>query len=188
MRGWRSWLLTVVVGLVGAFLGWLVFTGLFGIGDTDMFDLGGLIGAVIGAVVVLLAVSWFLRPDALHAAVIALTSTTGTARRVRPRWPRPQTTSDGHVVVDGRRRWAWPTRPGDPVSHSGPSWLPSSMAARARPWPREQCAVKRSRRRVEARGAGRRTRGWRRASARTRGGNRRQRTVVSLVGRHASWR
>ena len=61
MKGWRSWLVTIVVGLVGAFLGWLVFTGLFGIGDSDMFDLGGLIGAIIGAVVVLLAVSWFLR-------------------------------------------------------------------------------------------------------------------------------
>ena len=61
MKGWRSWLVTIVVGLVGAVLGWLVFTGLFGIGDTDMFDLGGLIGAIIGAVVVLLAVSWFLR-------------------------------------------------------------------------------------------------------------------------------
>ena len=51
MEGWRSWLVTIVVGLVGAVLGWLVFTGLFGIGDSDMFDLGGIIGAIIGAVV-----------------------------------------------------------------------------------------------------------------------------------------
>ena len=67
MEGWRSWLVTIVVGLVGAVLGWLVFTGLFGIGDSDMFDLGGIIGAIIGAVVVLLAASWFLRRRT-HAA------------------------------------------------------------------------------------------------------------------------
>jgi uncharacterized membrane protein YeaQ/YmgE (transglycosylase-associated protein family) len=61
LEGWRSWLATIVLGLVGAFVGWLIFTGLFGIGDTDAFDLGGIIGAVIGAVLVLLGVSWFFR-------------------------------------------------------------------------------------------------------------------------------
>jgi uncharacterized membrane protein YeaQ/YmgE (transglycosylase-associated protein family) len=61
MEGWKSLLATVVLGLVGALVGWLIFTGLFGIGDTDIFDLGGLIGAIIGAVLVLLLVGWFLR-------------------------------------------------------------------------------------------------------------------------------
>lgn len=61
LEGWKSWLATIVLGLVGAFVGWLVFTGLFGIGDTDVFDLGGLIGAIIGSILVLLAVGWFLR-------------------------------------------------------------------------------------------------------------------------------
>ena len=61
LEGWKSWLATIVLGLVGAFVGWLIFTGLFGIGDTDVFDLGGLIGAVIGSILVLLAVGWFLR-------------------------------------------------------------------------------------------------------------------------------
>ena len=61
LEGWKSWLATIVLGLVGAFVGWLIFTGLFGIGDTDMFDLGGLIGAIIGSILVLLAVGWFLR-------------------------------------------------------------------------------------------------------------------------------
>jgi uncharacterized membrane protein YeaQ/YmgE (transglycosylase-associated protein family) len=61
LEGWRSWLTSIVLGLVGAFVGWLIFTGLFGIGDTDVFDLGGLIGAVIGAILVLVAVGWFLR-------------------------------------------------------------------------------------------------------------------------------
>ncbi len=54
MGGLVSWILTLVVGLVGAWIGWWIFTGLLGIGDTDMFDLGGIIGAVIGAVVLLL--------------------------------------------------------------------------------------------------------------------------------------
>jgi len=42
-------------------VGWLIFTGLFGIGDTDVFDLGGIIGAIIGSILVLVVVGWFLR-------------------------------------------------------------------------------------------------------------------------------
>jgi uncharacterized membrane protein YeaQ/YmgE (transglycosylase-associated protein family) len=57
LEGWKSWLATLVLGLVGALVGWLIFTGLFGIGDTDMFDLG----AIIGSILVLLAVSWIAR-------------------------------------------------------------------------------------------------------------------------------
>jgi uncharacterized membrane protein YeaQ/YmgE (transglycosylase-associated protein family) len=44
---------TVLLGLAGALLGWLIFTALLGIGDTDIFDLGGLIGAVIGVMILL---------------------------------------------------------------------------------------------------------------------------------------
>ena len=61
LEGWRSWLATIVLGLVGAFVGWLIFTGLLGIGDTDAFDLGGVVGAVIGSVLVLLGANWALR-------------------------------------------------------------------------------------------------------------------------------
>jgi uncharacterized membrane protein YeaQ/YmgE (transglycosylase-associated protein family) len=57
---------TVALGLVGALLGWLVFTGLLGIGDTDMFDLGGLVGAIIGVMVLLGAIR-FVRSHAGHA-------------------------------------------------------------------------------------------------------------------------
>jgi uncharacterized membrane protein YeaQ/YmgE (transglycosylase-associated protein family) len=45
---------TVVVGIVGALVGYFIFTGLLGIGDTDKFDLGGIIGAIIGTMIVLL--------------------------------------------------------------------------------------------------------------------------------------
>jgi uncharacterized membrane protein YeaQ/YmgE (transglycosylase-associated protein family) len=61
VRGWRSWVVTIVLGLVGAIVGWLIFAGLFGIGDTEVFDLGGLVGAIIGAILVLIGVSAILR-------------------------------------------------------------------------------------------------------------------------------
>jgi len=60
LEGAKSWLATLVLGLVGAFVGWLIFTGLFGIGDSDKFDLGGIIGAIVGSVIVLLAAGWVL--------------------------------------------------------------------------------------------------------------------------------
>jgi uncharacterized membrane protein YeaQ/YmgE (transglycosylase-associated protein family) len=44
---------TTILGLAGALLGWLVFTGLLGIGDSDKFDLGGIVGAVIGVLILL---------------------------------------------------------------------------------------------------------------------------------------
>jgi uncharacterized membrane protein YeaQ/YmgE (transglycosylase-associated protein family) len=54
MRGPKSWLVSIVLGLVGAALGWAIFTAGLGIGDEDMFDLGGLLSALIGVVIVLL--------------------------------------------------------------------------------------------------------------------------------------
>jgi uncharacterized membrane protein YeaQ/YmgE (transglycosylase-associated protein family) len=45
---------TIALGLVGSLVGFFLFTAALGIGDTDMFDLGGLIGAIIGTVIVLL--------------------------------------------------------------------------------------------------------------------------------------
>ena len=60
MGGVLSWILTLVLGLVGAWLGWWIFTGLLGIGDEDRFDLGGIIGAIVGAVVVLGIITWLV--------------------------------------------------------------------------------------------------------------------------------
>jgi uncharacterized membrane protein YeaQ/YmgE (transglycosylase-associated protein family) len=37
------------------------FTALLGIGDTDVFDWGGILGAILGAIVVLFVVNWFVR-------------------------------------------------------------------------------------------------------------------------------
>lgn len=61
MKGAASWAVTIILGLVGAFVGYLIFNRLFGIGDDDIFDLGGIIGAIIGAVIVLLVASWLLK-------------------------------------------------------------------------------------------------------------------------------
>lgn len=49
-----GFLVTILIGLVGSLIGFFLFTELLGIGDDQAFDLGGLIGAVIGAVIVLL--------------------------------------------------------------------------------------------------------------------------------------
>jgi uncharacterized membrane protein YeaQ/YmgE (transglycosylase-associated protein family) len=45
---------TVVAGIVGALVGYFLFTSLLGIGDNDKFDLGGIVGSVIGTMIVLL--------------------------------------------------------------------------------------------------------------------------------------
>ena len=57
-RGPKSWAVSIVLGLVGAFVGYLIFTRGLGIGDDDAFDLGGIIGAIIGSILVLLVASW----------------------------------------------------------------------------------------------------------------------------------
>jgi uncharacterized membrane protein YeaQ/YmgE (transglycosylase-associated protein family) len=44
---------TVLLGLAGSVVGFLVFTQVLGIGDNKAFDLGGLIGAIIGAMLLL---------------------------------------------------------------------------------------------------------------------------------------
>jgi uncharacterized membrane protein YeaQ/YmgE (transglycosylase-associated protein family) len=52
-RDKMGFIATVLLGLAGAIVGWLVFTSLLGIGDTDKFDLGGLVGAIIGVMILL---------------------------------------------------------------------------------------------------------------------------------------
>ena len=44
---------TILLGLAGSVVGFLIFTELLGIGDNDVFDLGGLIGAIIGVMILL---------------------------------------------------------------------------------------------------------------------------------------
>ncbi len=61
MSGPTSWLISLGLGLAGAALGWLIFTGLLGIGDDDVFDLGGILSAIIGVLILLPIAGWVLR-------------------------------------------------------------------------------------------------------------------------------
>ena len=49
----KGLLITLLLGVAGAWVGYLIFTELLGIGDTEAFDLGGLPGAVIGTMLLL---------------------------------------------------------------------------------------------------------------------------------------
>jgi uncharacterized membrane protein YeaQ/YmgE (transglycosylase-associated protein family) len=61
LSGPLSWLISVALGLVGALVGYLIFTVGFGIGDTSIFDWGGVLSALIGTVIVLLIATLVLR-------------------------------------------------------------------------------------------------------------------------------
>lgn len=67
MQGWQSWALSTVLGLIGALVGYWVFTGLLGIGDDDKFDWGGIVGAVIGAIIVVAVASALFRRTGRHS-------------------------------------------------------------------------------------------------------------------------
>jgi len=65
----KSWGVSLLIGFVGAALGYLIFTVGLGIGDTHVFDFGGIIGAIIGAIIVLLIVGFVARRgQGSHAA------------------------------------------------------------------------------------------------------------------------
>ena len=48
-----GFLVTIALGIAGSLVGYFIFTELFGIGDDDKFDFGGLIGAIIGVMILL---------------------------------------------------------------------------------------------------------------------------------------
>ena len=51
---------TILLGLAGALVGYLIFSVLLNIGDDDAFDLGGLVGAIIGVLILLGLYRWWL--------------------------------------------------------------------------------------------------------------------------------
>ena len=59
---------TMLLGLAGAVAGFLIFTELLGIGDNEMFDLGGLLGAIAGVLLLLGAYRALLK-DKRHPLV-----------------------------------------------------------------------------------------------------------------------
>jgi uncharacterized membrane protein YeaQ/YmgE (transglycosylase-associated protein family) len=52
-RDKMGFIATILLGVGGAIVGFLVFTELLGVGDDQMFDLGGLLGAIIGVMILL---------------------------------------------------------------------------------------------------------------------------------------
>ena len=61
MSGPASWLASIALGLAGAILGYLIFTVGLGIGDTDVFDWGGILSALIGVILVLVIAGAVMR-------------------------------------------------------------------------------------------------------------------------------
>ncbi len=57
---------TTLLGIAGALVGFLVFTELLGIGDNEAFDLGGLIGAVLGVMLLLFLYRMFMERRSGH--------------------------------------------------------------------------------------------------------------------------
>jgi uncharacterized membrane protein YeaQ/YmgE (transglycosylase-associated protein family) len=53
VSGPKSWLFSLLLGLAGALLGYLIFTVWLGIGDDEVFDFGGIFGAIIGVIILL---------------------------------------------------------------------------------------------------------------------------------------
>jgi uncharacterized membrane protein YeaQ/YmgE (transglycosylase-associated protein family) len=63
-----SWLVSIALGLAGAAVGYLIFTLGLGIGDTSIFDWGGVLSALIGTVIVLVIVTFLMRRSAHRPA------------------------------------------------------------------------------------------------------------------------
>lgn len=61
LSGPKSWLFSLLLGLAGAIVGYLIFTVGLGIGDTDVFDWGGILSAIIGVIILLPFVGIFVR-------------------------------------------------------------------------------------------------------------------------------
>jgi uncharacterized membrane protein YeaQ/YmgE (transglycosylase-associated protein family) len=85
-----GFLATIVLGIAGAIAGFYIFEGLFGWGDTDKFDLGGLPGAVIGAMILLFLYERFVgfsgsepKPPATAGAPVSPPEGRGGGRRRR---------------------------------------------------------------------------------------------------------
>lgn len=61
LSGPTSWAISILLGLAGAFLGYIIFTRGLGIGDDDAFDLGGLLSAIIGVLILLIGAGFFVK-------------------------------------------------------------------------------------------------------------------------------
>ena len=81
MSGPASWGVSILLGVAGALLGWLIFAVGFGWGDDMVFDWGGIFGAIIGTLIVLAFTNWAVRG---RAAQSVETSPSATPPPVAP--------------------------------------------------------------------------------------------------------
>jgi uncharacterized membrane protein YeaQ/YmgE (transglycosylase-associated protein family) len=68
MSGPKSWGLSILLGFGGAALGYLIFTVGLGIGDDEVFDFGGVVGAIIGVLLLLPVVGFIARRTGARTA------------------------------------------------------------------------------------------------------------------------
>ena len=61
MSGPMSWLVSLLVGLGGALIGYLIFHVMLGWGDSHIFNIGGIVGAIVGAVILLVILGFIMR-------------------------------------------------------------------------------------------------------------------------------
>jgi uncharacterized membrane protein YeaQ/YmgE (transglycosylase-associated protein family) len=95
MGGPKSWGVSILLGLAGALLGWVIFTLGLGWGDTDIFDWGGILGAIIGTLIVLALAGWYFRGQARDAAAAAAAPTPAPAPPPTPSMPPTAPTTPG---------------------------------------------------------------------------------------------
>lgn len=74
-----SWLVSIGPGVVGALVGYLIFTVSLSIGDTSIFDWGSVLSALIGTVIVLVVVTWILRRTRANSESSPATAEHGSA-------------------------------------------------------------------------------------------------------------
>ena len=72
---------TILLGLAGSFVGFLIFAELLSIGDDDAFDLGGIIGAIIGAMILLFLYERFVASRDKRPVPAAASGPAGRERR-----------------------------------------------------------------------------------------------------------
>jgi uncharacterized membrane protein YeaQ/YmgE (transglycosylase-associated protein family) len=78
-----GFLATTAIGIAGSLVGYFLFTALLGIGDDDKFDFGGIIGAIIGTMLLLLAYRLLVRGREHQPATAGGPSLRGGRRRRR---------------------------------------------------------------------------------------------------------
>lgn len=78
-----------MLGLVGALLGYLIFTVGLGIGDTDIFDWGGVLSALIGTIIVLVIATLVFRRTSSRPSLCPLP------------WRQASGRDLSHIVIGG---------------------------------------------------------------------------------------